>query len=65
MTTYILMQRLYRLIPVAGVEKAIVEAAGLLYDKRKDCFVTNIGLQKVLRERYESEMAEFTEHGGF
>ena len=60
-----LMESVYRLVPIVGHKRAIVEVAGECIDEKTDQFRPCTELQAVQTERYEREMQEFTEAGGY
>jgi hypothetical protein len=59
------MERVYRYVPTLGYKRAIEEVAGEMFDRRTDQFVPNLELRAALTERYNAEMDEFTEAGGY
>ena len=59
------MTELYGLIPIRGVERAIIEVAGDKYDAATDSFTPCIEQQLALRERYTSDMEKFHARGGY
>lgn len=59
------MERVYRLVPSLGHNRAIEEVAGQYYDQATDQFRPFTEMQAALTERYAREMAEFTAAGGY
>lgn len=59
------MEQVYRYVSTMGHQRAIEEVAGTRYDEATDTFVPFTELQAALRARYDNEMAEFIEAGGY
>jgi hypothetical protein len=60
-----MMERVYQLVPVIGHEKALRCVAGDRFDEVTDRMVPDEGLYTDLRARYDAEMSEFADKGGY
>ena len=59
------MERVYRLTSVMGHKRAIQEVAGQRFNEETDEFEPFTELADALTERYNREMTEFVENGGY
>lgn len=65
MNTDRMMEQVHRLVSSIGHKRAIEEVAGQRYDERTDSFVPDAELAHALTERYNAEMTEFVDRGGY
>jgi hypothetical protein len=65
MVTDRMMEQVYRLIPIVGLQRAFAEVAGLRFDESTESFEPDTATALELRERFTAEMEQFHANGGF